>query len=88
MGENSEKKFPKFDSTDSLTDFFDKTDLGDYIESMPEFEVELAHRRHFIAVDEDVAEKLSEISRNEHIPSGSIVNTWLREKLSNYSQKT
>ena len=89
MAENSEKKLPKFGSIEALTDFFDKNDMGEYMESMPEaeFDVELGHRKHFVAVDDDVAEKLSEISRNEQIPSGAIVNSWLREKISDYTHK-
>lgn len=89
MAENSEKKLPKLESMEALTSFFDENDMGDYLESMPEaeFDVELGHRKHFVAVDEDIAEKLSEISKNEHVPSGAIVNSWLREKLSDYTQK-
>jgi hypothetical protein len=89
MAENENKKLPKFDSLDELTDFFDENDLGEYLESMPavEFDMELGPSKHYVAVDEDIAERLSEISRDEHIPSGSIVNTWLREKLSAYTRK-
>lgn len=90
MGENSVKKLQKFDSVENLTEFFDDKDMGDYLESMPEveFDVELRHRKHFVAVDEDVAERLSEISKNEHVSSGTIVNSWLREKLSDYTHKS
>lgn len=90
MGENENKKLPKFDSIEELTTFFDENDLGDYLESMPEveFEVELGSRKHYVAVDDDVAQRLTEISKNEHVPSGAIVNSWLREKLSHYSRKS
>jgi hypothetical protein len=89
MEGNENKKLPKFDSVSELTEFFDTNDLGDYLESLPEveFEVELGRSKHYVAVDDDVAAGLSEISKNEHIPSGAIVNTWLREKLSDYSRK-
>lgn len=89
MAENSEKKLPKFDSVEALTEFFEENDMGDYLESMPEaeFDVELRDRKHFFAVDEDVAERLSEISKNEHVSSGAIVNSWLREKISDYTHK-
>lgn len=90
MSENSVKKLQKFDSVENLTEFFDDNDMGEYLESMPEveFDVELRHRKHFVAVDEDVAERLSEISKNEHVSSGTIVNSWLREKLSDYTHKS
>lgn len=88
MSENK-KTLPKFESLDSLTDFFDNNDMGDYLDSMPEvaFDVEIKGRRHFVAVDEEVADQIAEISRQEHVPSGSIVNSWLREKISDYSHK-
>ncbi len=89
MGVSENKELPKFDSIEELTRFFDENDMGDYLGSMPEvgFEVEFGRRKHYVAVDDDVAERLSEISRSEHLPSGAIVNSWLREKLSDYSQK-
>ena len=88
MSENN-RKLPKFESLDALTDFFDNNDVGDYLESMPEvaFDVEIKGRRHFVAVDEEIADKISEISRQEQVPSGAIVNSWLREKISDYSHK-
>ena len=89
MAENENKSLPRFGSLNELTNFFEENDLAEYLDAMPEveFEVELGPSKHFVAVDEDVAARLSEISRNEHIPSGAIVNTWLREKLSDYSRK-
>ena len=89
MAENNQQKLPKFDSIDALTDFFDENDLGDYLENMPEvkFAVNLQKRSYFVAVDEELVSKLSEISRREHQPSEKIVNSWLREKISSYSEK-
>ena len=70
MEGNENKKLPKFDSVNDLTEFFDTNDLGDYLESLPEveFDVELGRSKHYVAVDDDVAARLSEISKNEHIP--------------------
>lgn len=89
MAGNNEKQLPKFDSIDDLTGFFDENDMGDYDEQMPEanFEVNLERRMYFVAVDEELSRKLSEISKREHLPSETIVNSWLREKISNYSEK-
>lgn len=89
MTENNQKKLPKFDSLDALTNFFDENDLGDYLETMPEakFEVSLKSRKFYVAIDEELSEKLSEISKHEHLPSEAIVNSWLREKISTYSEK-
>ena len=90
MAENNGKNLSKFDSLDELTEFFDENDMGDYLENMPEadFDVNLKRRMHYVAVDEEIAERLSEISKHEHLPSGTIVNSWLREKISDYSHKS
>ncbi len=89
MAENKVKALPTFESLDTLTNFFDENDMGDYVENMPEaeFEVSIDRRMHFVAVDEEIAERLSEISKSEHTSSGAIVNSWLREKISDYSHK-
>lgn len=89
MEENNQKKLPKFDSLDELANFFDENDFGDYLEAMPEveFEVDLKRRKYYVAIDEEISEKLSEISRHEHLPSEKIVNGWLREKILSYSEK-
>ena len=87
MTEN--KKLPKFDSIDELTGFFDENDLGDYLENLSEadFEVNLVKRTYFVAVDEDLSRKLTEIARREHLSSSQIVNSWIREKILNYPEK-
>jgi hypothetical protein len=87
MTEN--KKLPKFDSIEALTDFFDENDLGDYLENLPEaeFTVNLEKRTYLVAVDEDLSRKLSEIARRERVSSAQIVNSWLREKIANYPEK-
>lgn len=85
----SSKNLPDFESVDALTEFFDRNDMGDFFEAMPEveFEVDLKRRMHYVALDAEIAGKLSEISRHEHVSSGAIVNSWLREKISDYSSK-
>ncbi len=89
MTENNQKQLPKFETLDALTDLFDENDLGEYTEQMPEanFEVNLKRRKYFVAIDEEISEKLSEISKRERQPSEIIVNSWLREKISSYSEK-
>ena len=89
MAENNSKQLPKFESLDALTDFFDQNDMSEFLEQMPEanFEVNLKSRKYFVAIDQELSEKLSEISKQEHLPSETIVNSWLREKISSYSEK-
>lgn len=89
MGGNSEKKLPTFESTQKLVEFFEGNDMGEYQDELPEvyFQVDLRQSSHLVEVDDDVAERIAEISKQEHVPSDSLINTWLREKLSNYSEK-
>lgn len=85
----SKKKWPNFDSVERLTAYFDENDVGDFIDDMRvvEFDVDLKRRTHYVAIEGDIAGKLSEISKHEHVSSGVIVNSWLREKISDYTRK-
>jgi len=89
MAENNEQRLPSFESLDDLTAFFDENDMGDFLDTTPEadFAVDIKRRSHYVAVDEEVADQISKISRHEHTPSGAIVNSWLREKISDYTLK-
>ncbi len=84
MAKNKGTGLPKFDSLDNLVDFFDTHDLGDYLEEMPEtnFDVNIKRRTHVIALDEDLAKTLTQIAKSKRISSRTLVNRWLREKVS------
>ena len=84
MARNKTKSLPEFSSLDGLVDFFDKNDLGEYWENLPEasFNIALKRRRHLVALDEKVASRLSEIARAKKVSSEKLLNSWLREKLS------
>jgi len=81
MAEN--KSMPKFNSLDDLVKFFETHDLGEYLDRMPEahFDIDLKRRTHIFAIDDDLAEKLSEIAKAKRIPSETLINVWLREKI-------
>lgn len=83
MVENKSKPIPKFDSLDELVEFFDTHDLGEYWEHLPEarFDIDIKKRTHLFAIEEDLAEKLTEIARAKRIPSEALINVWLKEKL-------
>ena len=83
MAENNTKQMPHFQSLDELVEFFDTHDLGDYLEQMPEahFEVDLKQRTHLFALDEDLAERLTELAIARRIPSTVLINSWLRERV-------
>lgn len=83
MAKSKIKVLPKLDSTDELVDFFETHDMGDYWEQMPEteFEVKIKKRKHLIALDENVAAKVTQIAKTKNVSSESLINTWLKEKL-------
>ncbi|HEV7474982.1 MAG TPA: CopG family antitoxin [Pyrinomonadaceae bacterium] len=86
MAENDSQKLPSFASLDELVDFFDSHDMGDHQEYLPEaqFEVELQRKTHLVAIDEELNNRLTEIAEQERTPAESLVNSWLKEKISRY----
>ena len=89
MLENNSQLLPQYASLDELTDFFDSHDMGDYFEQMPEveFTVDLKNRKHLVTIDEEVASKLSEIAQAEKVSAEALVDAWLKERISNYSEE-
>ena len=80
------QKLPSFGSLDELVEFFDTNDMGEYEENLPEahFEVDLRRKTHLVAIDEETNSRLTEIAEQEHLPAESLVNSWLKEKISRY----
>ena len=89
MGENDSKKLPSFPSLDAMVEFFDTHDMGDYEGSLPEvnFDVDLLRKRHLVAIDEETNNRLTEIAEQEQTPAESLVNSWLKEKISHYPKQ-
>jgi len=77
------KHIPKFSSIDELVEFFETHDLGEYWDQMPEahFDIDTKRRTHIFAIDEDLADRLTEVAKAKRIPSETLINVWLREKL-------
>ncbi len=84
MAKSKGKALPEFSSLDNLVEFFDTHDMGDYFEGMPEvsFDIDIKKRTHVIALDEDLAKRLTQIAKSKRISSKTLVNRWLREKVS------
>jgi len=74
---------PKFISLDELVKFFETSDMGDYIDQLPEvhFDVDIKKRTNLFALDEDLARGVIAIAQAKGVPSEGLVNVWLREKL-------
>ncbi len=83
MAERENRQLPKTSSMDELVELFETHDMGEYMAGMPEVDVEVAleRRRHLVALDDDVIERLNTAAREQNIPSETFVNSLLRAKL-------
>jgi hypothetical protein len=48
------------------------------------FEVDLRRKTHLVAIDEETNNRLTEIAELEQTPAESLINSWLKEKISRY----
>ena len=62
---------------------FDTQDWGDYLSQMPEvnFEVYIKRKVHLFTLDAELASKLTAIAKSRKVSSQILINTWLREKI-------
>lgn len=87
MAKSKSKRLPRFSSLDELVEFFDTHDMGEYWDEMPEahFEIDIKKRKHLVAIDADLAEKLTQIAKAKRTPSEKLINSWLKEKILEYA---
>jgi len=83
MEKNKAKALPRSKSVKELVDFFETHDMGDYLEKMPEahFDVNIEKRKHLVALEEDIVDKLTEIAKAKKVSSESLINAWLKDKI-------
>ncbi|MGO8990802.1 MAG: CopG family antitoxin [bacterium] len=83
MERNKSKTLPHSKSVKELVDFFETHDMGDYWEQMPEvcFDVNIEKRKHLVALEEDVVDKLTKIAKSKKVSSESLINTWLKDRI-------
>lgn len=83
MEKNKSKTLPRSKSVKELVDFFETHDMGDYLDQMPEvhFDVNIRRRRHLVALEEDIVDKLTQIAKLKKVSSESLINTWLKDKI-------
>ena len=88
MAENKEKNLPEFDSLDDLVDFFDENDFGDFEDRLKEvsFDVDLKSKKHLVGIEEEISKSLAKIATREKTTTESLVNSWLKEKVSGYAE--
>ena len=79
----AENKLPEFESLEELTDFFDNNDMGDYWQTMPEvdFEIAIAKKTRLVAIEEALAERVAKAAREKNLSPEVLIQTWLEEKL-------
>ena len=90
MAKSKGKPMPTFGSLDELVKFFETHDLGKYWDQMPEayLDIEIKRRTHIFSLDEDLAERLTAIARAKRMPSKTLINEWLREKVVEQAKAT
>jgi hypothetical protein len=90
MGKSKSKPVPKFTSLDKLVEFFDTHDMGEYWDNMPEahFDIDIKRRTHLFALDDDLAERVTAIARAKRIPSRTLINEWVKEKILEQTKTT
>jgi len=57
--------------------------MGEYWQEMPEaqFEIDIKKRTHLIAIDEEVADRITTIAKTRKTSSQSLINAWLKDTL-------
>lgn len=72
-----------FQTIEEAAEFWDTHDLADYWDLTEEvdFEVDLRHRRYLVALEPDLAERLSTEAHKRGVSAETLVNLWLSEKL-------
>lgn len=84
MRKSKGKKESSRRSINELIEWFDKTDTGEYLETMPEveFEVNIKRRRHLVELEPELAAGVSELAKAKRVSSESLINSWVRDKIS------
>jgi hypothetical protein len=83
MEKNKAKALPRSKSVKELVEFFDTHDMGDYWEKMPKahFDVNIKKRKHWVALEGDIVDKLAQIAKSKKVSSESLINAWLKDKI-------
>jgi len=84
MPKNKSRKSVTARSVTDLVEWFDQNDLGDYLSQMPEasFAVDIKRRKHLVLLDPELSAKVTRIAKAEKTSSETLINTWVREKIS------
>ena len=83
MARSKPQEVPLPKKLDDLVEFFETHDMGDYWDRMSDahFEIDIKKRTHLIAIDEEIADRITAIARSKKTSSETLVNSWLKEKI-------
>jgi hypothetical protein len=72
-----------FSSLDEASEFWDSHNLADYWNETSQaiFDVKLKEHSRYVVVEENLAKKLSRVSKKEKVSPETLVNLWVAEKL-------
>lgn len=88
MQKNKKKTEPipeEFATLTEASDFWDTHDVSDYWDKATEarFKVSLKKEPKYIVLEKDIAKKVVNIAKKRHVSIETLINLWLKEKLSN-----
>ena len=72
-----------FGTYEDAADWFDTHDMADYEDEMQpvDFSFDLRKNRDWVELENDIAKNVRELARKQKIPSRSLVNQILKERL-------
>jgi len=84
MAKSKSRKIVAGDSVKDLVEWFDHNDSGDYLKQMPEvdFDVDIKRRKHLVSLDPELSAKVTRIAKAKKTSSETLINSWVREKIS------
>ncbi len=87
MAKNEPTRLPTFVSLPELIEFFDSHDMGDYWDNLPQvsFEINIQQRSRLITIDEELFDQLSEVARRQQLSTESLIHSWLKKQVAEYS---
>lgn len=87
VAKSKSKTLPKFESLDKLVEFLETHDTSEYWNQMPEvhFDIDIKTRTHLAALDEDLANEVTEVAKSKKTTSEALINSWIKDGLSKAS---
>ncbi|MEK7326245.1 MAG: CopG family antitoxin [Chloroflexota bacterium] len=73
-----------FKTLGEASDFWDVHDISDYWDKTKEakFKVSLKKEPKYVALEDEIARKVFKIAKKKHISLETLVNVWLKERVS------